>query len=104
MSKLTNPLGARVQLSGASQQVTHATKRQRLCLVGTEDLFTVPARSLLFPTLNPVFSPEDGKALSGQSLVAAYLETMQVPCLQAQSVATMLLLDTHMMHQYIMQL
>lgn len=78
MARLTHQLGAHVQLSGASQQVTRATKRQHLSLVGTEDLFSVPTRSLLFPALNPVFSPENGNAFSGPNLVAAYIETMQV--------------------------
>lgn len=105
LATLTNLPGARVQLqSGASQQVTHATKRQRLSLVGTEDLFTVPARSLLFPALNPVFSPEDGQAFTGQSLVAAYIGTIQVPCPRQQFAAALVLLGTQMTHSCIKQL
>ena len=38
----------------------------------------------MFPALNPALSPEDGNLLSGQSLLAAYIATMQVCFLQIQ--------------------
>lgn len=62
------------------------SKRQRLSVLGgSGDLFTVPKQSPMFPALNPALIPEDGNLVSGQSLVAAYVETRQVPWPQNQS-------------------
>ena len=79
-----NQTGCRnLQLSGAPKTVVHPSKRQRLSLVGGGgDFFTLPKRSQMFPALNPALSPEDGNLLLGQSLVAAYIATMQVRWLQ----------------------
>ena len=70
-----------LQVSGAPSAVSHTSKRQRLSLLGSGSLFTVPRTSLLFPALNPVIGPE-GIVVSQQSLVAAYIESLKVCWLQ----------------------
>ena len=65
----------------------HPSKRQRLSLLGgSGDYFTVPKQCPMFPALNPALDLEDSNMFSGQSLVAAYTDSMQVPWLQNQSI------------------
>ena len=67
-----------MQVPGGSHTVRHASKRQRLSLLEVDDLFNPPSTSALFPALNPVTSHADATALSHHSLVAAYIDTIEV--------------------------